>query len=142
MAVLCKLPSGTELPLKPRETFRHERSGQVEFLLVPYRRRWLLFDSGGRTRVDSRRVAGAVVTLKDGTLIRSSLERFRFQLGGHHPLRISASAGDLCSFCRAEMTPEESALLCPKCERLLHEECHRQARRCGRCLQPLGEVAP
>ena len=139
MAVLRGIPDGSELTLEPGVPLTYPHGSTPCFVIASYRRRWLLYDVSGSTRVGSHTVAGGATTLEDGDLIsiRERAERFRFSKSGGGALRAVGAASVVCSFCREHFEDDEPCQRCSSCERLQHDDCLKTSGACGRCGLPM-----
>ncbi len=139
MAVLRRIPGGSELTLEPGVPLTYPDGSTPCFVIASYRRRWLLYDVSGSTRVGSHAVSGGATTLEDGDLIsvREPAERLRFSKSGGEALRTVGASSVVCSYCREHFEDGEPCQRCSSCERLQHDACLETSGACGRCGLPM-----
>lgn len=159
-ATLEPIPTGEPASLAVDRPYVHraepaavETVGVPLFVLVPPAGRdgrWVLFDTSGTIRVDAVPVAGGVLALDDGAIIRGGGARFRFRRDTGAERCERPPEGERCSYCRGPWATVErdrpgavadehdlGALRCGRCGRPIHVDCARHSRRCGRCFTPL-----
>jgi hypothetical protein len=139
MTRLQIVPNGADMILDPERPFVYaEANGMsARFVIAPFRRRWLLFDVSGTTRVGGRAVAGGAATLRDGELISCAGLRFRLNTADGRATRLTTGREGLCSYCRERVSPGDVRHECPSCRRIQHESCLRASGKCGRCGKAL-----
>ena len=139
MAVLRGIPGGSELALEPGVPLTYPDGASACFVIASYRRRWVLYDVSGSTRVGSHAVAGGATTLEDGDLIsiREPAERLRFSKSDGGARRAIGASSVVCSFCREHFEDDEPCQRCSSCERLQHDDCLKTSGACGRCGLPM-----